>query len=132
MPIYSPPVRDVRFVLTDVLGLHERLPSLDEDLVYSIVEEAARFSAEVIAPLNQPGDREGCTRQPGGSVSTPAGYRDAYSSCGPGQGLTFPAAVPVKRIDYLLISRTARCVSAVVLLSEASDHRPVLFELIRR
>jgi alkylation response protein AidB-like acyl-CoA dehydrogenase len=78
MPIYTPPLRDVRFVLIDVLRLHERMPALDDDLVDSILEEAGRFSAEVIAPLNQTGDREGCTRHPDGSVSTPAGYREAY------------------------------------------------------
>ncbi|MEO6389304.1 MAG: acyl-CoA dehydrogenase C-terminal domain-containing protein [Croceibacterium sp.] len=78
MPIYNPPVRDVRFILSEVLRLDERLPSLDNDLVTSILEQAGRFSAEVIAPLNQTGDRAGCTRHPDGRVTTPPGYREAY------------------------------------------------------
>jgi endonuclease/exonuclease/phosphatase family metal-dependent hydrolase len=59
-----------------------------------------------------------------------AGWRDGFVQCGTGSGLSFPANVPVKRIDYLLFSGATRCVSAKVLETEASDHRPVLFEVI--
>ena len=78
MLIYNPPLTDVRFVLGDVLGIDEHIASLDQDLAHSILEEAGRFAAEVIAPLNQSGDREGCTRHADGSVTAPAGYREAY------------------------------------------------------
>ncbi len=61
-----------------------------------------------------------------------AGFHDAYAGCGPMPGFTFPVAVPAKRIDYLMISSRWRCLAAVVLPSQASDHRAVLFELIRR
>src|SRR5687768_10189456 len=74
MPIYTPPLRDVRFVLTRLLGG----AGIDEDLLEPILGEAGRFAAEVIAPLNQPGDRAGCTRHPDGSVATPPGYGEAY------------------------------------------------------
>ena len=57
------------------------------------------------------------------------GLRDAWTSCGRGAGFTFPAAAPVKRIDYLLLPAGVRCVDARVLESDASDHRPVLFDL---
>jgi alkylation response protein AidB-like acyl-CoA dehydrogenase len=77
---YTPPLADIRFVLTRVLDVESRLPSLDGDLLDAIIEEAGRFAAEVIAPLNQPGDRSGCSRQADGSVTTPPGYRDAYRS----------------------------------------------------
>lgn len=61
-----------------------------------------------------------------------AGFRDAWPRCGSGPGLTFPVAVPVKRIDYLLTSSRWKCVSATVLPAQASDHRAVLFEIIPR
>lgn len=56
-----------------------------------------------------------------------AGFRDAWSDCGRGNALTFPAASPVKRIDYLFLRN--RCASATVIDSEASDHRPLLVVL---
>lgn len=56
-----------------------------------------------------------------------AGLRDAWTACGSGDGLTYPADSAVKRIDYLYLTGTATCSSAVVIGSDASDHRPVLF-----
>jgi endonuclease/exonuclease/phosphatase family metal-dependent hydrolase len=63
------------------------------------------------------------------STLAAAGMRDAWAECGAGPGLSFPAAAPVKRIDYLLLTGSARCTGARVLESEASDHRGVLFEV---
>ncbi|HEU4565014.1 MAG TPA: endonuclease/exonuclease/phosphatase family protein [Gemmatimonadaceae bacterium] len=60
-----------------------------------------------------------------------AGVRDAWAGCGDGDGFSFPASAPVRRIDYLLLPGGMRCVRARVLDSEASDHRAVLFELER-
>jgi endonuclease/exonuclease/phosphatase family metal-dependent hydrolase len=60
-----------------------------------------------------------------------AGFRDAWVTCGRGNGLTYPAAVPVKRIDYLYLRGDRRCSSASVLESQASDHRAVLFHVER-
>ncbi len=60
-----------------------------------------------------------------------AGWRDSFKECGRGTGLSFPADVPVKRIDYLMITGDTQCTTASVLDTEASDHRPVLFEIIR-
>ena len=57
--------------------------------------------------------------------------RDAWPECGQGLGLSYPADRPVKRIDYLLLPADWRCVSATVLETDASDHRPVLFVLTR-
>ncbi|MBT2133692.1 acyl-CoA dehydrogenase C-terminal domain-containing protein [Croceibacterium sp. LX-88] len=84
MSSYTPPIRDVRFVLTNLLGIesYSSLPAfaaVDGDLIDSIIEEAGRFCAEVIAPINQVGDREGCTRHPDGTVTTPQGFPDAYA-----------------------------------------------------
>lgn len=60
---------------------------------------------------------------------TDAGLRDAWASCGSGDGLTFSAAQPVKRIDYLFVSGRAGCGEARVLATDASDHRPLLVTL---
>lgn len=58
-----------------------------------------------------------------------AGFRDAWGECGEGSELTFPAAVPERRIDYLYLTGETSCQSAQVLPSDASDHRPVLVRL---
>ncbi|KRA83289.1 acyl-CoA dehydrogenase C-terminal domain-containing protein [Altererythrobacter sp. Root672] len=84
MSSYTPPIRDVRFVLTNLLDIesYSSLPAfaaVDGDLIDSIIEEAGRFCAEVIAPINEVGDREGCTRHPDGTVTTPQGFPDAYA-----------------------------------------------------
>lgn len=73
MPSYTAPVRDSLFILERVLRC-----DTDAELAATIAEEAGRFCAEVIAPLNAPGDRAGCTRHADGSVTTPPGYREAY------------------------------------------------------
>lgn len=55
-----------------------------------------------------------------------AGPRDAWLVCGQGDGFTYPASVPTKRIDYLYLTGEATCSRAEVLDSQASDHRPLL------
>jgi alkylation response protein AidB-like acyl-CoA dehydrogenase len=79
MPSYTPPVRDTRFVLTELLGFADdpRL-AIDEQLIDAILGEAGRFAADVIAPLNRVSDQQGCTRHADGTVSTPSGFREAY------------------------------------------------------
>jgi endonuclease/exonuclease/phosphatase family metal-dependent hydrolase len=54
------------------------------------------------------------------------GLRDAWMECGEGDGFTFPADKPIKRIDYLFLTGTLRCTSARVLDTTISDHRPLL------
>ena len=55
-----------------------------------------------------------------------AGLRDAWTTCGQGDGLTYPADSSVKRIDYLFLTGAATCSNAVVVRTDASDHRPLL------
>ena len=83
MPQYAPPVRDTRFVLEHVVGLNNyaNYPGFETatpDVVEAVLEEGGRFVAEVLFPLNQSGDQEGCTRHADGSVTTPKGFKEAY------------------------------------------------------
>ncbi len=83
MPVYKAPVRDIRFVINEVLEsekLYQTLPGYEEateDLMNAIVDEGARFAENVVAPLNRSGDEEGCHWSAAG-VTTPAGYKEAY------------------------------------------------------
>jgi alkylation response protein AidB-like acyl-CoA dehydrogenase len=86
MPTYSAPVADTMFVLQHVVklgALADELPGFSAaslDVAEAILIEAGRFASERLLPLNQSGDREGCTRSPDGSVRTPEGFRDAYGA----------------------------------------------------
>jgi len=79
---YRAPLRDILFTLDHVVPLAElvREPALahaDPELVAGLLEEAGRFAAEVVAPTNREGDREGA-RLVDGSVITPASFHRAY------------------------------------------------------
>lgn len=80
---YKAPVRDLSFVLHDVLQVENfgnLLPDADlsRDLIDQIVEEGGKFAEEVIAPINRIGDQEGC-HITGGVVTTPKGWKEAYN-----------------------------------------------------
>ena len=86
MPDYQAPLRDMRFVLHDVFdapALWARLPALagavDGETADAILEEAAKVTGGLIAPLSRSGDEEGA-RWAGGAVSTPSGFREAYAT----------------------------------------------------
>ena len=83
MPTYKAPVRDTEFILNEVIKINEYadLPGFAEtsqDIVSAILAEGAKFVEEVTQPLNQIGDESGCTRNDDGSVTTPAGFKEAY------------------------------------------------------
>ncbi len=80
---YQPPVREHRFLLRDVLNIaqYADLPAFadaSDDTVDQILEEAARFNAEVLAPLNAVGDKQGCVWKSDNTVTTPDGFKEAY------------------------------------------------------
>jgi alkylation response protein AidB-like acyl-CoA dehydrogenase len=82
MTIYHAPLKDIRFVLNDFLQLEKyaNLPGFGEatpDTVDAILEGGAKLMEEVMAPLNQVGDKEGCTWD-NGVVTTPKGFKQAY------------------------------------------------------
>ena len=75
------------------------------------------------------GDLNATPDDPGLAALRDAGFRDAWMECGSGDGFSYPADKPVKRIDYLWLSGSLRCASARVLESQVSDHRPLLVTL---
>jgi alkylation response protein AidB-like acyl-CoA dehydrogenase len=81
---YAAPLRDMQFVLHELLNVEAELKGmpkhaeLDADTINQVLEEAGKFCAEVLFPLNQSGDREGCTYEGDGVVLTPKGFRQAY------------------------------------------------------
>src|SRR5579863_173192 len=84
MPIYRAPVEDYRFLFNEVLELekHRDLPGfadLSPDLADDILSNAGKFCEEVMQPLNQPGDEEGCHFE-NGTVITPKGFKEAYKA----------------------------------------------------
>jgi len=79
---YKSPVRDLTFILNDVLDIdrYANQPGFQDvsaELAQQVLEEAGRFADEVIAPINSPGDKEGC-RVENGVVTTPKGWKEAY------------------------------------------------------
>jgi alkylation response protein AidB-like acyl-CoA dehydrogenase len=104
---YVAPLRDMQFVLHELLHVEEELKQLpkhaeiDADIIDQVLEEGGKFCSEVLFPLNHTGDREGCHYDKAAkTVTTPKGFKEAYKqyvdggwaalSCDPeygGQGL---------------------------------------------
>ena len=84
MPEYKAPLRDIEFVTNELLNFEQHyanLPGCEDatpDLVGAILTEAAKFTEEVLSPLNRIGDEQGCIRHDDGRVTTPEGFKDAY------------------------------------------------------
>lgn len=114
MPIYNAPVKDIQFLLQDVLKVTETgVPGYEEmeaDFTSAVLEEAGKVARDVLAPLNLPGDQEGCTLE-NGVVRTPAGFDKAFAAmkdggwtaldCDPeygGQGLPYLMGTAVGEI----------------------------------
>ena len=107
MPQYTPPLRDMRFVMHELLHVVDELKQLpahadiDVDTINAVLEEGGKFASQVVFPLNRSGDEEGCALdQATHEVKPPRGFKEAYAkyveggwpslSCDPafgGQGL---------------------------------------------
>lgn len=84
MPTYRAPRRDIQFVMHEVLAMAEHYKTLpggedmDAEMIDAILEEAAKFSENVLAPMNAIGDAQGCSWDEG-VVTTPDGFKQAYA-----------------------------------------------------
>jgi 3-(methylsulfanyl)propanoyl-CoA dehydrogenase len=107
MAQYTPPLRDMQFLMSEVLNVVDELKALpahadiDLDTINAVLEEGGKFASQVVFPLNQSGDEEGCTLdKTTHEVTAPKGFKEAYAqyveggwpalSCDPafgGQGL---------------------------------------------
>ena len=93
---YQAPVDDIVFALKTAAGLDDLLrrglyAGLDAETIRAVIEEAGNFGAEVLAPLNAPGDKTG-SKFSAGSVTTPPGFRDAYRQFAEGGWSSLPCA----------------------------------------
>lgn len=95
MPSYTAPVKDMQFLLHDVLKISEAdIPGyadLDGSFTEAVLDEAAKVASEILAPLNPVGDREGCVLE-NGVVRTPAGFKAAFDSLRQGGWMSLDAA----------------------------------------
>src|SRR5271154_308545 len=83
MPVYRAPLDDYRFVMQELLEVekHRDLPQFEDlspDTIDDVLSNAAKFCEEVLQPLNQSGDEEGCHFE-NGVVRTPKGFKEAYT-----------------------------------------------------
>jgi alkylation response protein AidB-like acyl-CoA dehydrogenase len=84
MPSYQAPVRDMQFIMHDVIGIDRfaDLPGFDQaspDIIDAVLEAGAKVCEEVLQPLNSSGDKEGC-HYANGTVTTPKGFKQAYDT----------------------------------------------------
>ena len=107
MPSYTAPVKDMQFVLHEVLNVTEsRTPGyadLERDFTEAVLNEAGKVASGVLAPLNATGDREGC-RLENGVVYTPKGFKEAFATIKEGgwNGLDLPEEFGGQGMPYLL------------------------------
>ena len=111
MTIYKAPLDDIRFVLHELFGAEAALTPLaggeghTRDLLDAVLEEAARFNEQVLAPLNASGDVEGCHFDKAtATVTTPKGFKEAYRTYVEGgwAGLTMPEALGGQALPEVL------------------------------
>jgi endonuclease/exonuclease/phosphatase family metal-dependent hydrolase len=129
--------RGVLLAMVDAPGgplavLNTHLDASGEDLwraqeIAGVLRAAATVDAQV--PLIIGGDLNARPESPIHQTMGAAGFRDAWPTCGTGDGMTFPVNAPARRIDYLYLGGAVRCVDARVLADYSSDHRPLLFRI---
>ena len=150
MPVYRAPVQDTLFLINEVLGIerYANLPGFanaSPDMVEAVLTEAGKFCEEVLFPINLSGDLEGCTRHEDGSVTTPAGFKEAYKAyCDAGwtlltqpeefggQGLPHVVGFPVE--EYRMAANQAFAMypgltqaAVAAILVKGSDEQKVIY-----
>jgi alkylation response protein AidB-like acyl-CoA dehydrogenase len=95
MPSYNAPVKDMQFVLHEVLKISEAdIPGygdLDQSFTEAVLDEAAKVASDILTPLNAVGDREGCVLE-NGVVRTPTGFKAAFETLRHGGWMSLDAA----------------------------------------
>ena len=95
MPSYTAPVKDMQFLLHDVLKISETdIPGyadLDRSFTGAVLDEAAKVAQDILTPLNAVGDTEGCKLE-NGVVRTPKGFKEAFRTLSEGGWMSLDAA----------------------------------------
>lgn len=151
MPIYNAPIRDMQFILNDVFKAeqfwqnNENLSHLDSDTVNMILEEMAKFSKNVLLPLNRTGDEEGASYLGDGKVATPKGFKEAFSQYAEGGwiglggdpefgGQGMPKMITMLAEEMMFTSNQSfalypnlSCGACLCLLASASDEQKTTY-----
>ncbi|KPA21852.1 Acyl-CoA dehydrogenase [Shimia sp. SK013] len=107
MPTYTAPVKDLQFVLHDVLNVSNSdtpgYADMEADFTNAVLEEAGKLTGDLLAPLNAVGDQEGC-RLENGIVYTPTGFKAAFETVKEGgwTGLDMPEEYGGQNLPYVL------------------------------
>jgi alkylation response protein AidB-like acyl-CoA dehydrogenase len=95
MPSYTAPLKDMQFLLHDVLHITEAdvpgYADLDQGFTGAVLEEAAKVAQDLLAPLNAVGDKQGCVLE-NGVVRTPTGFKQAFDTLREGGWMALDAA----------------------------------------
>jgi alkylation response protein AidB-like acyl-CoA dehydrogenase len=115
MMTYKAPLDEFRFLLNDVLQLHDVLSldafhSIDSGLVDAILDEAGKFASSILSPLNAKGDRDGCQLD-GHIVKTPRGFKEAYHTFTNNgwNSVPFPPEYGGQGLPWIISSAISEC-----------------------
>ena len=117
MPSYTAPTRDIQFILHDVLEVSKAptpgYSELEPDFTSAVLEEAGKLASEVLMPLNEVGDRQGCTLE-NGVVRTPEGFKAAFDQVREGgwTALDLPEQYGGQHMPYILGTAVGEMFSA--------------------
>jgi len=117
MPSYTAPIKDMQFILHDLLKVSQSDVSgyadLEADFTAAVIEEAGKLTSEVVAPLNQVGDTQGC-RLENGIVRTPDGFKAAFDQVREGgwTGLDMPEEYGGQGMPYVMGTAVGEMFSA--------------------